>query len=287
MLSSQKSPSPLAQSQPAYTLTTSIGSHPGRYTAALIQFLERRLKMPVPPPSQPSTAAAPSGTVSDPVAHFQCLETSGKTNFMGFEEVVEMDQPLESIAGVIAQISSYSKLFPGYESVELKVRKGEPAPPYLGYWKTAWEQIVPFPFVPNIHYEMDYVVTRPDANRLVYRYQLASTDGMLIESDGAILLERLGPKLTRYSEWDFYDAQWGVGASIGRKRLWNKNLEGLMLSDFAIAVQARHPEWKPEKARDEAEAVLGRLTPKTQCSEWASAEKFLGISSQVSEPAKP
>ena len=56
-------------------------------------------------------------------------------------------------------------------------------------WVTAWEQRVPVFFVPNVKYEMYYLVHQSSADHRSYRYQLKDSKD-LIKSDGVILIDR-------------------------------------------------------------------------------------------------
>src|SRR5262249_17999024 len=94
--------------------------------------------------------------------------------------------------------------------------------------------------------------TRKD--RIVYRYQLKESN-RLWHSDGAIVLEAVGNR-TRYTEWDFFDADYGIAKTLAPTRIWREAIEGMYLSDIAIKLKAEHPDWENKEVRKESDNSL-------------------------------
>ena len=86
---------------------------------------------------------------------------------------------------------------------------------------------------------------------------------MLIASDGLIVLTPLNSTQTLYTEYDFFDAKWGVAASFGGDKLWKDTVEGIALSDLAFKVAAERPELRIEQIKDEAKKALPAALVKT------------------------
>ena len=169
--------------------------------------------------------------------------------------------PFERVASVVDDYGSYVGLFDGLNKVETLSLDGNRA-------TTHWEEVVPLPFVPNEHNQMIHLVSTPRAGFKVYRYGLKKGD-RLKSNDGVIVLEATSFGQTLYTEFDFFDADWGLAKSFGVPKLWKECLEGVYQSDYALKLRAEHIDWTSEKVRETskqyAESMAGRpdTCPKT------------------------
>jgi hypothetical protein len=180
----------------------------------------------------------------------ECLETPGQEFYVGIGQLIRINAPFEAVEAVMDDVASYQKLFPGFADVHLVSRQGDRQ-------VTAWEQRIPVFFIPNAKYEMEYVITKPSTERKVWRYQLLRSKTVKVD-DGLIMIERDG-QATRFVEYDFWDAEWGVLKSLAPGRIWNDSLEGLVKTGLAIKLKAENPsksnEWAHDEARDRVKAL--------------------------------
>ena len=94
--------------------------------------------------------------------------------------------------------------------------------------------------------------TCPDTR--IYRYQLAKA-GNLRKSDGIIVLEAEGGA-TRYTEYDFFDADWGPLTTLAPGGIPGRTRSRACFSDVAIALKAEHPDWTYKRVSEEGQALL-------------------------------
>ena len=240
------SPVPTPVETEKYPLDTAIPGPSGPYSKWLIHSLKN---WPTASVHFLTDAAHPPTASSNPV-EIICLAKPGELNAIGAGQRMRIEAPLAAVEAVVDAIDQYQSLFPGYKQVRVESRNGN-------RWLTFWEQIVPIFFVPNVKYEMDYLLSKPSPTRKIYRYQLHQKN-TLKYSDGAIVLEALGPSATQYTEFDFFDADWGIAASFGGDRIWSDSIESLYLSDLGIKLKAENPSWSEKKAAETAKTYLKR-----------------------------
>jgi hypothetical protein len=113
---------------------------------------------------------------------------------------------------------------------------------------TVWEQRVPVFFLPNMSYELANLVDKTTSDLRVYRYKLRR-GGSMLASDGMVILEVLDSESTRFTEYDFFNAQWGP---LPASAVWRESLRGAFVSDMAIKLRAENPRWSVEHVAMEA-----------------------------------
>lgn len=188
-----------------------------------------------------SSETVPAGS---PPITLDCFGLEGNDLYMGVKQVMDIDANMSVVDSILNDFPHYGDLFPGLKKAEILMRDGNKL-------KTAWETIVPLPFVPNVKYEMIYVLESPTPDQRIFHYHLREAGSMKF-SDGFILLKKINEKLTRYIEYDFYDAEWGPAKVMGNHRLWYDSIEGLAHSDLAIKFKAENPSWDHKRAKKEA-----------------------------------
>lgn len=199
----------------------------------------------------------------------RCLETKDHPLYIGLEQMQWIDAPIDRVAQAVDDIDRYTEIFPGFAQIKITRRD-------QNKWETYWEQKIPVPLVPNVRYEMTYLIDRSSPARRIYRYQLkASKD--LIASDGVIILERdpADSRRTRYTEYDFYDAHWGLAKTFGQDRLWRENVEGIALSDLGLRLKAENPDKNGEWIRTAARKLLFSTRTDHKCENKAPATSLL------------
>jgi hypothetical protein len=203
---------------------------PGQYRALLDEVVARwRPAVAAPDPSQS--------------LRLTCLTTPGEEKYVGALQEAVIEAPLSAVAAVLDDVPHYRDLFPDTVDVHEVPgsRQGD-------RFVTAWEQKAPAFFLPNIRFELVYQVDRTDPARVDYRYWLLRP-GTIRHSDGAVLLESLGPGRTRFTEFDFFDAAWGP---VPLSMVWSEALKGMFLSDVALRLKAEHPARSYAEVADEA-----------------------------------
>ena len=249
-----------------------IGAISSRYTEPLRELLRKKILI-AHPLRQKSPAKATEKTLPKEetaglesyggIIRLGCFETQGEPLFMGMVQELEIEAPIERVSQVLERVDQYAELFQGYAEIKVVSKKDN-------LWRTHWEQRIPIPFVRNIRYDLDYLLSDPVPALKLFRYQLIEST-RLKASDGAILLRKIGPNTTQYNEWDFYDADWGIAASFGRDRLWREGLEGAALSDLAIKLKAENPAMTENQARDAAESLASDKKAVFKCHGWKPA----------------
>jgi len=223
---------------------TDLGGIPSRYTAPLLEALKTW-----PPPID---YAAPDPSPVRLVA----LSVPDEEFYVGAQQVMWIEAPLSAVDKVLRDVDHYAEIFPGYEDIHIESREGSGASGSApgSRFTTYWEQRIPVPFVANVKYHMLYVVDDTRPGRVVYRYQLKESNRLKF-SDGAIVIESFGRR-TRYTEYDFFNADYGIVKTLAPGRIWREALEAMFLSDAGVKLRAEHPDWKAEQVRKESERYL-------------------------------
>ena len=154
-----------------------------------------------------------------------------------------IDAPLSATEKVLDDVPRYKDLFPDVVDVHVLPgsRDGQ-------RYVTVWEQRVPVFFLPNVIYELANLVDKSTPGLRVYRYKLRR-GGSMLASDGMVVLEALGLESTRFTEYDFFNAQWGP---LPTSVVWRESLRGAFVSDIAIKLRAENPRWSVERVATEA-----------------------------------
>jgi hypothetical protein len=177
-----------------------------------------------------------------------CISTARDEKYVGMLQRMTIGAGISAIEDILDDVKHYRDLFP--DTVDVQVVPGSR---HDGSYVTAWEQRAPF-FLPNVTYELAYVVEKTAPARAVYRYGLRPGSG-LIASDGVIILESVGPDTTQFTEYDFFNARWGP---LPTAVVWRESLRGAFLSDVAIKLKAEHPRWSYERIASEAGSLFAR-----------------------------
>lgn len=209
-----------------------LGGPPSSYAEALRDLAVRRAS----PPEQALASAI----------DLTCVATPGDGKYVGLVQRMEIAASLREVDSVLADVAHYRELFPGLVDVH-EVPGSRDGNRYV----TAWEQRVPVFFIPNTRYELTYLVSRIAGERIVYRYRLARS-GAVTNSDGIVVLEARGPNRTRFTEYDFFNARWGI---LPERAVWRESLRGSVASDLAIKLKAEHPAWSHRESASRAEGL--------------------------------
>ena len=182
---------------------------------------------------------------SDSAASLQltCVSTASDDGYVGMLQQMTIDAPLSAAEKVLDDVPRYKDLFPDVVDVHVLPgsRDGQ-------RYVTVWEQRVPVFFLPNVIYELANLVDKSTPGLRVYRYKLRR-GGSMLASDGMVVLEALGLESTRFTEYDFFNAQWGP---LPTSAVWRESLRGAFVSDIAIKLRAENPRWSVERVATEA-----------------------------------
>jgi hypothetical protein len=178
---------------------------------------------------------------------FKCIATVDQEKYVGMLQRSTIRAPISVVEGVLDDVAHYKDLFP--DTVDVHVVPGS----RLGNrFVTAWEQRIPVPFVPNVNYELGYVVDKTVPGRTIYRYKLHRGDS-LIASDGMVILEASGPDTTQFTEYDFFH---GRTVPVPATLVWRESLRSAFLSDIAIKLKAENPDWSYKRIAAEGERLV-------------------------------
>lgn len=220
-----------------YPLTAPLDGPTGPYTQILLDLVKEW------PPKETDLTTVGSGLL-----RLQCFDTPGDSDVIGIEQVMHVAAPLARVKEVVDDIDHYKEIFSGYDDIHVEERDGN-------RWLTFWEQHIPVFLVPNVKYRMTYLIDTSVKGRVVYRYQLKAA-GQIKTSDGIIVLEDDGQGATRYTEYDFFKAEYGLLKTFAPGRIWKDSVEGMFLSDVAFKLRAEHPDWSLLLVHDKAKKAL-------------------------------
>jgi hypothetical protein len=176
-----------------------------------------------------------------------CIATASEEKYVGMLQRTTIRAGISVVENILDDVAHYKDLFPG--TVDVQVVPGSRDG---NRFVTAWEQRVPVFFLPNVTYELDYLVDKTTPGRVVYRYKLRR-GGKLTASDGMVVLDAVGPATTQFTEYDFFNARWGP---LPTALVWRESLQGAFLSDVAIKLKAENPIWSYERIASEAERLI-------------------------------
>jgi len=182
---------------------------------------------------------------SDGIAtvQFTCVATTSDDGYVGMVQQMTVAAPLSAVEQVLDDMPGYKDLFPGV--VDVHVLPGS----RNGHrYVTVWEQRVPVFFLPNVTYELANLVDKTTPGARVYRYKLLR-GGSMLASDGMVVLEARGSRSTRFTEYDFFNASWGL---LPASAVWRESLRGAFVSDMAIKLRAENPRWSVARVAAEA-----------------------------------
>jgi hypothetical protein len=172
-----------------------------------------------------------------------CLETPGRPVYVGLLQTMTVNADVDRVAAVLEDFAHYSELVPDVADVHI-VKGSQEGHRFVA----SFEQKMPF-FLPNLRYEMAYLVERARPERVTYRYQLKTSKDMTA-NDGAIVLERDGGK-TRYVEYDFVEMPMAL---VSSDQMWRASVESAYRGDLAVMLRAENPTWSSGRLRQEIDA---------------------------------
>lgn len=172
-----------------------------------------------------------------PGLSLKCFAHKSNDSYIGVKQEQVIAAPLVAVSAILDDFAGYTNWIDG-----VIASKGQDLG--SGNWLVTTEQEIPIPFVSNIHTKMLYF-TAKEARRTVYRYQLHESDSM-IAYDGLIVLTKIDDRTTSFTEYDFFDAAWGMAKALGWRAIWKDSLRAIFQSDIALKTKAEHPQtaWK-------------------------------------------
>ena len=192
----------------------------------------------------PSKLLPPNAPESRVSVKLVAITTPGHAHAIGVGQAMLVEAPIADVRKVMEDFEHYQQLFFEFKDIHVVERDGNRVTMF-------WEQPIPLPFVPNTTYTTYFYTLDKDPAHIFYRYQLKSSN-TLKYSDGIMVLDRIDSKTTRYTEYDFFDADWGIAASLAPARIWRDSLRDIYLTDIAIKLRAEHPDWTFDKLRQES-----------------------------------
>lgn len=158
-----------------------------------------------------------------------CFKDPDDDLYIGAGQLMDIDTPMEDVTKILDRFEDYPKWFDGLVSIDVPKNRGAIFP-------VQSEQEVPI--ISNVITKMIYHVDKAPTSAS-YRYQLAQK-GSMLAYDGWILLEKIDAKKTRYIEYDFMSADWGIAKILGKGKIWRDTLRGIYQQDIAIKMRAEN-----------------------------------------------
>ena len=186
--------------------------------------------------------------------YIQGIKTPGREYYVGFRKCMIVKAPLEKIMAAHDDIENYQKLYPGFKEVKVVSKTAQES-------VLEWEKEIPVFFVPNIKYEIYYASDKSNPERTVYRYQFKKGERLKF-NDGIEVLEKKPDGTVAYSNYEFYEADYGVALGIQAasvEQVWKESAEGGYRSNFALRFKSENPSWSFEKVNKEAEKLLEQV----------------------------
>lgn len=206
-----------------------------------------------------------AGESASPVS-LTCIATANDDRYVGMLQRATIRADILVVERILDDVAHYKDLFP--DTVDVQVvpgsRDGD-------RFVAVWEQRVPVFLLPNVTYELAYLVNKSAPGHSVYRYRLRKGD-QLTASDGMVVLDAIGPNTTQFTEYDFFNARWSL---LPATLVWRKSLQGAFLSDAAIKLKAENPDWSYERIAAEAQRFFELQAP--QIEQCIASRKSAGL----------
>jgi hypothetical protein len=177
-----------------------------------------------------------------------CYSTEGDEFYIGVAQKMIVDAPFARVETVVDHFSDYVGMFDGLLHADTISADGNRL-------VASFEQHIPIPFVPNEKDQIIYVISKPKQGFKVYRYGLKESNH-LTKSDGFIVLEAQADGKTIYTEFDFFDADWGIAKSLGRTKIWQESVEEILQNDLALKLASEHADWTKKQVFWESKDIL-------------------------------
>ena len=220
-----------------YPIDSEMGGIESIYTKPLVEFLKSSRTF--------SSLVSPDAAKDSNPVKIQAYATPGNELFIGVGQSMTINAPLGAVEAVLDDFPNYKNIFDGLEEVKVKESDGNRSVVFL-------EQHIGIPFVANEKNDMIYLTDHSLPQKKMYRYQVRKSVHM-ISNDGVIVIEALSPTLTAYTEFDFWDAHWGLAKAVkSNNGIWEDNVEGLYNSDLTVKLKSEHPDWSNHKLKDAA-----------------------------------
>lgn len=186
----------------------------------------------------------------------RCYKTPDNPFYIGAKQAMTISAPITTVDQIITHFEENLDIYDGLEAAKI-TQKSE------NLWTVFSEQYIPFPFVPNEKTEIYYLINHsidPISKKktFIFRYQLKSSNHLKF-NDGLIVLEELDANSTRYFEYDFFDADWGLAKTFAPSRIWEDSIQGLVQSSFAVKLKAELPEQKNQLIKKQSKALAEKL----------------------------
>ena len=193
-----------------------LGGPPSPYTERLIALVQNwPMAASFCPPDTDPAAISMVG-----------IRTPDRPYFVGFKKCMLISAPMANVEAVLDDEADFPKLFSDIAGIKVVLRE-------KNFSVLEWERTIPLFFFPNLKYRIAYVADKSNQKRLVYRYQFLEGDRLKLD-DGIEVLEKVGNGLTRFTNYEFYEADYGFGIfgiqGLSAERVWRESLKrGLSL----------------------------------------------------------
>ncbi len=178
---------------------------------------------------------------------YKCIKNPEKPKYIGIEQYMEIKAPFNVVKSIMDDVNNYKELLVGYKDIHITETD-------KNSFVVFFEQTIPLFFVSNVKFELVYNTDESVPNKKLYRYQLKKSNRLKYD-DGLIYLEKSN-NITKYKEFDFWDADWGM---VWTSKAWRESIEETILSDLVVKIQAENPDKTYKEAQKEAKKMLNKI----------------------------
>ena len=178
---------------------------------------------------------------------YNCIKDPENPKYIGIEQYMEIKAPFSVVKSIMDDVNNYKELLVGYKDIHITETD-------KNSFVVFFEQTIPLFFVSNIKFELVYTTDESVANKKLYRYQLKKSNRLKYD-DGLIYLEKSND-ITKYKEYDFWDADWGM---VWTSKAWRESIEETILSDLVVKIKAENPDKTYREVQKEAKKMLNKI----------------------------
>ena len=176
---------------------------------------------------------------------FKCLSSKQDPLLIGAFHQTIFKVPFEKVIQVYENYEAYTEFFSSFK--KMKMLQGKPN------FLISVEGIVPYPFIPNSHYDLWYD-SKPASspNTAIYTCQLSKSKD-LVSMDGLTMFKKISDQETSFTELDFISAHWGIAKTLSPKTIWKDTIRGLAVGDFELKMRLETPTKSAHDIRRDAQ----------------------------------
>jgi hypothetical protein len=179
-----------------------------------------------------------------------CVTTPGNHLFIGIVQEMMINASADDVSRIIDDYANYVNLFEDLEKVTVS---GKPGNSFSVYTL----QKPPVFFLSKVSFTVNYFFDN-DSGTKKYLYKLKESK-KIKTSDGVTKIIPVSADKCYFYEIDFIDIDWGGIGGIAPNTVWEKFVEGVIISDLSVKIKAENPGWSYKKIKDEAHRITKKI----------------------------